>query len=73
MSNFPEYLFLTSFQQIQDFTKLSKSKISLKKDGTIEFEALENANTFKRFYSELAGGLQEKMPKAPNKQPKPTT
>ena len=39
--------------------KARKSKISLNKDGSIQFEALENANTFKRFYSELAGGLQE--------------
>ena len=34
--------------------KVRKSKIYLKKDGTIHFEALENANTFKRFYYELA-------------------
>ena len=47
--------------------KVRKSKISLKKDGAIQFEALENANTFERFYSELAGCLQEKLPKAPNK------
>ena len=47
--------------------KARKSTISLKKDGAIQFEALENANTFKRFYYELAGGLQEKLPKAPNK------
>ena len=57
--------------------KVRQSKISLKKDGAIQFEALENANTFKRFYSELAGGLQEKLPRAPNKflvkQPKTTT
>ena len=44
-----------------------QSKISLKKDGAIQFKALENANTFKRFYSELAGDLQEKLPSAPNK------
>ena len=37
------------------------------KDGAIQFEALENAKTFKRFYSELAAGLQEKLPRAPNK------
>ena len=30
-------------------------------------EALENANTFKRFYSELAGGPQETLLGAPNK------
>ena len=35
------------------------------KDGTIEFEALENPNI--RFYPELAGDLQEKLPKALNK------
>ena len=44
-----------------------QSKISFKKVGDIQFEALENANTFKRFYSGLAGDLQEKLPSAPNK------
>ena len=39
----------------------------LKKDGTVQFEALENANNFKRFYSKLAGGLNVKLLKAPNK------
>ena len=53
--------------------KARQSKISLKKDGAIQFEALENANTFKRFYSELAGGLQEKLPRAPNKFTSQTT
>ena len=43
------------------------SKMSLNKDGAIQFEALENANTFKSFYSELTVGLQEKLPRAPNK------
>ena len=38
--------------------KARKSKIFVKKDGTIQFEALENTNTFKRFYSGLARGLQ---------------
>ena len=47
--------------------KARQSKISLKKDGAIQFKALENGNTFKRFYSELAGDLQEKLPSAPNK------
>ena len=47
--------------------KARQSKISLKKDGAIQFEALENANTFKRLYPELSGGLQEKLPRAPNK------
>ena len=32
---------------------------------TIQFEILENANTFKKFYFELAGGLHAKLPKAP--------
>ena len=47
--------------------KARKSKISLKKEGTIQFEAMENSNTFKGFYSELVAGHQEKLPKAPNK------
>ena len=41
--------------------------MSLNKDSAIQFEALENANTFKRFYSELTIGLEEKLPRAPNK------
>ena len=45
--------------------KARQSKISLNKDGAIKFEALENANTFKRIYSELAGGLREKLVKHP--------
>ena len=56
--------------------KARQSNISLKKDGAIQLEALENTNTFKRFYYQLAGGLQGKLPKAPNKfivnQPKTT-
>ena len=47
--------------------KARQSKISLKKDGAIYFQTLKNANTFKSFYSELAGGFQEKLPRAPNK------
>ena len=47
--------------------KARQSKISLKKDCAIQFEWLKNTNTFKRFYSELAGALQEKLPRAPNK------
>ena len=47
--------------------KARQSKISLMKDGAIQFEALENAKTFKRFYFELTAGLQEKLPRAPNK------
>ena len=56
--------------------KTRQSNISLKKDGAIQFEALENTNTFKRFYSQLAGGLQGKLSKTPDKfivnQPKTT-
>ena len=40
--------------------KARNSKTYLKKNGTIQFEALENANFLKRFYSESAGALQEK-------------
>ena len=47
--------------------KARQSKISLNKNGAIQFEELENANTFKRFYSELARGLQEKLSRVPNK------
>ena len=47
--------------------------MSLNKDGAIQFEVLENANSFKRFYSELAGGLQEKFPTAPNRFTSQTT
>ena len=47
--------------------KARKFKINLKKYGTIQFKALENANTFNRFCSKLAGGLTEKRIKAPNK------
>ena len=47
--------------------KARKLIIYLKEDGTIQFEAMENAHNFKRLFSELPGGLQEKLPKAPNK------
>ena len=47
--------------------KARQSTISLKKDDAIQFEELEKANTFKRFYPELDGGLQEKLPKVTNK------
>ena len=53
--------------------KARQSKISFRKDCAIQFEALENANTFKRFYSELARGLQEKLPWSPNKFTSQTT
>ena len=45
--------------------KARQSKISLNKDGAVQFEALEN--------SELAGGLQKKLPRAPNKFTSQTT
>ena len=47
--------------------KARKFKINLKKYVTIQFESLENENTFNRFCSKLAGGLTEKRTKAPNK------
>ena len=37
------------------------------KDGTICFEPFENVNIFKKFYSELATNLANKLPIAPNK------
>ena len=52
---------------------LETDKDNLNKDRAIQFEALENANTFKSFYSELAGGLQEKLPRAPSKFTSQTT
>ena len=56
--------------------KARQSKIYLKKDCAIQFEALEKANTFKRFYSELAEGLQGRQGHPTSllvKQPKTTT
>ena len=38
--------------------KARELKISVQKDGTIQFEAVKNANIFKRFYSELAEDSQ---------------
>ena len=43
------------------------STISLNKDGTIQFEPLENKNIFKNFYSELAIDLVKKLAIARNK------
>ena len=53
--------------------KARQSKISIKAYGATQIEAQENVNTFKRFYSELAVGLQEKLPRAPNKFIRQTT
>ena len=53
--------------------KVNQSKISLKKDGVIQFDPAENANIFKEFYSELAESLVNKLPDAPNKYNKSTT
>ena len=44
----------------------------LKKDDTVQFNALEKANISKKFYSELAGYLQERLPEGPNKFPSET-
>ena len=57
--------------------KARKSKIYLKKRWYNSIRNTGNANTFKRCFSELAGVLQEKLPKAPTnllfKQPKTTS
>ena len=45
----------------------NQSKIALKKDGAIQFKPTKNANTFKDFYSDLAGNLVRKLPVAINK------
>ena len=37
--------------------KVNQSKIALKNDGAIQFKPTKNANIFKDFYSELAGGF----------------
>ena len=41
--------------------KVSHSKVALKKDGAIQFEPAENANTFKDFYSDLAEKPNKKV------------
>ena len=47
--------------------------VYLQERGKIQFEALENADIYKRFYSELAADLQEKLPKIRNKFTSQTT
>ena len=71
--NKPKELWKTLKSLGLSWGKARQPKISLNKDDAIQFEALENANTFKRFYSELAGDLQEKLPRAPNKFTSQTT
>ena len=44
-------------------SKIFLKKDGLKKDGAVQFEALENANTFKRLYSELAWRSPRKIAK----------
>ena len=58
--NTPKKLWKTLKSLGLSLDKARQSKISLMKDGAIQFEALENAKTFRRFYSELAADLQEK-------------
>ena len=65
-SNKPKELWKTLKSLGLSSNKGRQSIISLKKDGGIQYEALENANTFERFYSELARDLQEKLPRTPN-------
>ena len=71
--NKPKELWKTSKSLGLNSDKARQTIISLKKEGAIQFEALENTNTFKRFYSQLAGGLQEKLPRASNKFTSQTT
>ena len=47
--------------------KENQSEIALKNGGAIQFEPTKNANTFKDFYSDLAGTLVRKLPVALNK------
>ena len=61
--NTPKKLWKTLKSLGLSLDKARQSKISLMKDGAIQFEALENEKTFKRFYSELAAVLQEKLPR----------
>ena len=49
------------------------SKISLKKEGSIQFEGQENRNIFRKKYSDLAGDFQGKQPKAHKIFSSPTT
>ena len=53
--------------------KANKLKISIKKDPTIQIKTLKNPNIFERFYYEVVGDLQDKLPKAPNKFTSQTT
>ena len=71
--NKPKELWKTLKSLRLSSAKARQSKIPLNKDGAIQFEALENANSFKRFYSGLPGSLQEKLPRAPNKFTSQTT
>ena len=45
----------------------NRSKVALKNYDAIQFEPMKNANTFKDFYSDLAGNLVRKLPVALNK------
>ena len=45
----------------------NKPKFLLNKEDTIQFEPQENANAFKKFYSELATNLVKKLLFAPNR------
>ena len=44
--------------------KVNQLKIALKKDDAIQCEPTKNENTFKDFYSDLAGNLVIKLPVA---------
>ena len=44
-----------------------QSQISLKENGLASFNSNDNANTFCRFFSNLADSLQQKLPPQKNK------
>ena len=56
-SNWPKELLKALKSLGLSSEKAWQSKIYLKKDSAIQFEALKNANTFEKSYPELVGGL----------------
>ena len=76
--NYIEQELTKNRSKLKDLRKaLNTLGLILNKEGTNQFEALENANTFKRFFSESAQGLQQNCQRHPKnlqaKQPKTTT
>ena len=52
---------------VSNANKESKVKVSLNKNGTIQFEPHENINLFKKLFSKLATNLVKKLPVSSNK------